>query len=121
MSAEELMHMMSSSQTREKIFTQIDSSLLLLEAQRLKVSQKNWDELSDFFDLAWKMRDHPTYKYLQVFQRMTLTSNELQLLSIGPDEVDEFGDSAISQIHHLYTEIKCKPLSQVVREIRCAL
>lgn len=109
MTQDEIMVLMSSAQTRERLFQRMDSSQLLTDASKFQISSGVMKQLSDLFVLGHMLQEqkHAKYRFLNVFQRMTLDgSNQLHLLSMTPEDVDDYRDAEVTQIHNLYSQVK---------------
>lgn len=82
----------------------LTASHLLKTASAFKVPKAVLKQLEDFFVLGFMLRDQKDehYRFLSVFQRMTLHKDQLTLLSLAPEDLDDFSEKEASQIYGLY-------------------
>jgi len=71
-------------------------------------------QLGDLFMLGHMLKDmkDEKYRYLHVFQRMARVegTGALHILTITPEDLDDYSQQQIVQIHKLYDLVKNKPL-----------
>ena len=118
---DEILTLMSSPQARERAFSTVDQSTLLQHAAKFEVTESSMKQLGDFFMLGHMLKEmkHDKYRYLYVFQRMARVeaTGSLQILSITPEDIDDYSTEQVAEIQKLYNLVKHKSLQSVITQV----
>ena len=116
---------MSQPHQREAVLSLVDQSTLLQTAGTFKVTASMLKQLSDFYLLGHMLKDtkHKHYRFLYLFQRLTLMEKcQFQLLlPLTLEDMEDFKETEIVEIYTLYSKLKGKYISTIVMEIEAEL